>query len=150
MTRYYKFLASFFGLGFVPWGSGTLASLVIFLIMYFNPWTVLPAVYWTIVALIAAAAVVLVRPIIKKSENKDPSFVVVDEIIACLIIIYFLPKEMDIYAAAFLVFRFLDIFKIPPMNWLEKKFKNSVGWLLDDLMASVYAVVIIFTLYGLG
>ena len=40
----------------------------------------------------------------------------------------------------FLLFRFFDIVKIYPANWIDVNLKNSLGVILDDLVAGVYCV----------
>ena len=45
-----------------------------------------------------------------------------------------------IYIYIFVLFRFFDIKKPFPVNIFDKKFKNSVGVILDDVMAGLYVV----------
>ena len=44
----------------------------------------------------------------------------------------------------FLVFRFFDIFKIYPANLIDKKMINSLGVLLDDLIAAIYTIITLY------
>ncbi len=82
--------------------------------------------------------------------REDPGEVVIDEIVAFSILIYFLPFRLRDILLAFLIFRCVDIVKPFPICWLEKRFAG--GWVVvaDDLMASIptyfiwYGVVQLF------
>ena len=50
------------------------------------------------------------------------------------------------YIAFFVLFRFFDILKIFPCNIIDKKMKNSLGVMLDDIIAGIY-VIILFTIW---
>jgi len=47
------------------------------------------------------------------------------------------------YLWFFLLFRFFDIVKIFPCNIIDKKMKNSLGVMLDDIVASIYVIIFI-------
>ena len=74
---------------------------------------------------------------IKDNANKDPKEVVIDEFIGQSIPIYMYEishgteKSFDeaiiFYAVCFILFRFFDIVKPFPVNFFDKKFKNSFG-----------------------
>jgi phosphatidylglycerophosphatase A len=42
---------------------------------------------------------------------------------------------------AFLLFRLFDIWKPYPIRQLDRRFKNGLGVMLDDLLAAVYAML---------
>ncbi len=71
---------------------------------------------------------------IKYNENKDPKEVVVDEFIGQSIPIY-------LYEIIFILFRFFDIKKPFPVSFFDKKFKNSFGVIIDDVVAGLYVVL---------
>ena len=41
----------------------------------------------------------------------------------------------------FILFRFFDIKKPFPANFFDKKFKNSLGVIIDDVIAGLYVVL---------
>ena len=45
---------------------------------------------------------------------------------------------------AFLAFRVFDIWKPYPIGFIDKKIKNHIGIVLDDLVAGLYAAIIIW------
>jgi phosphatidylglycerophosphatase A len=74
--------------------------------------------------------------------QKDASRIVIDEFAGYLIAVAFLPKTLLIYAAAFVVFRVIDVLKPFPAARLESV-PGGAGVVLDDLVAGVYANVLI-------
>ena len=43
---------------------------------------------------------------------------------------------------AFILFRFFDIIKPPPIGWADKKVAGGLGIMLDDIIAGIMAAVI--------
>ena len=88
---------------------------------------------------------------IKDNENKDPKEVVIDEFIGQSIPIYLYeishktikdPQEAVLfYLYIFILFRYFDIKKPFPVSYFDKKFKNSFGVILDDVVAGLYVVL---------
>ena len=88
---------------------------------------------------------------IKDESNKDPKEVVIDEVIGQSIPIYLYEvahgtskdsKEAILfYIYIFVLFRFFDIKKPFPINFFDKKFKNSFGVIMDDVIAGFYVVI---------
>jgi phosphatidylglycerophosphatase A len=44
---------------------------------------------------------------------------------------------------AFVLFRLFDIFKPPPIRYLDRRFKNGFGVMLDDLVAALFTLLAI-------
>ena len=88
---------------------------------------------------------------IKKSENKDPKEVVIDEFIGQSIPIYLYEiahgaiknseEAVLFYLYIFILFRYFDIKKPFPVSYFDKKFKNSFGVIFDDVVAGLYVVL---------
>ena len=78
--------------------------------------------------------------------RKDPGKVVVDEVagqmIATLPLAFFTQWSMRSVMVSFILFRFFDIVKPYPANKLER-LKGGFGIMCDDLVAGVYAAVIL-------
>ena len=82
-------------------------------------------------------------------KMKDPSCIVIDEIVAFLaLLIYLQPHAVELFYS-FLLFRFFDILKPFPINILEKKFEGGFGIMIDDIAAAIYSafIIIFFTQY---
>ena len=69
----------------------------------------------------------------------DPPEIVIDEVAGFILTVMFLPFTWLTLAAGFFLFRFFDILKPPPIKTIEKKVRGSFGVVLDDLLAGVYA-----------
>jgi phosphatidylglycerophosphatase A len=75
-------------------------------------------------------------------NKKDPSEVVIDEMIGLWVSVLFIPFSLQIALLAFIIFRIIDIFKPYPIRKLEK-LKGGFGIVLDDFMAGVFTNIII-------
>lgn len=78
--------------------------------------------------------------------RKDPGKVVVDEVagqmIATLPLAFFAQWSMLTVMVSFILFRFFDIVKPYPANRFER-LKGGFGIMCDDLVAGVYAAVLV-------
>ncbi len=150
-----------FGIGSFRFAPGTITSLVttIFLYSLFNIINLSNILILIILIIIFIYSFYAVSKYIKHNENKDPKEVVIDEFIGQSIPIYLYeishgvskdPQEsILIYLYIFILFRFFDIKKPFPINFFDKKFKNSFGVILDDVIAGLYVVItlIIFMIF---
>ena len=50
---------------------------------------------------------------------------------------------------AFLLFTFFDILKPYPINLIDRKIKNGLGVMLDDIVAGIFTTIIIYIIYSL-
>ena len=76
-------------------------------------------------------------------KMKDPSCIVIDEIVAFLALLLYLQPDVVTLFYCFLLFRFFDILKPFPINILEKKFEGGFGIMIDDIAAAIYSTLII-------
>jgi len=72
----------------------------------------------------------------------DHGAIVVDEIAAFLLVLFFVGADWTRVAFAFLIFRLFDIWKPPPIRQLDAAMKNGVGVMLDDLLAAGYTLIV--------
>ena len=75
----------------------------------------------------------------------DSSHIVIDEIAAFWIVLAMLPagSSLPMQLAAFVLFRFFDIVKPPPIRLLDQRIKTGFGVMLDDLVAAFYTLLVI-------
>ena len=142
-----------FGLGKIPKIPGTFGSLATIIILYIFFHIIDLSSNIVLVGLIITFifSFIAVAAYIKDNENKDPKEVVVDEFIGQSIPIYLYEishgtnkssEEVIIfYSICFVLFRFFDIVKPFPVNFFDKKFKNSFGVIMDDVCAGFYVVL---------
>lgn len=121
-------------IGYFP-ASGTIATLITTLVLYF--FSSLFALHaFSILLLSSWCAYVFINKIVDGSIPEDPSEIVIDEVIGCLITFYAIPLSLVSMCFGFLLFRFFDITKIGPVGWMEK-LPGASGILLDDIMAGI-------------
>jgi phosphatidylglycerophosphatase A len=72
----------------------------------------------------------------------DHGGMVWDEVVAFMLVLFFVPPQMVWQASAFAVFRLFDIAKPPPIRFYERAFKNGFGVMLDDLVAALYTLLV--------
>jgi len=151
-TLNYLFVTCF-GIGSFRYAPGTITSLVttIFLFSLFHIIKLSPNIILFILLFVFIYSFYAISHYIKDNENKDPKEVVVDEFIGQSIPIYLYelshstikdPQEAVLfYLYIFILFRYFDIKKPFPVNLFDKKFKNSFGVILDDVVAGLYVVL---------
>ena len=142
-----------FGIGSFRFAPGTITSLITTIFLYslfhmlnFSNYTIL-----IILLIVFIYSFYAVSEYIKFNDNKDPKEVVIDEFIGQSIPIYLYeiahgttkgPQESILfYLYIFILFRFFDIKKPFPVSFFDKKFKNSFGVIIDDVVAGLYVVL---------
>ncbi len=142
-----------FGIGSFRFAPGTITSLVttIFLYSLFHILNLSNKIILLFLLIIFIYSFYAVSEYIKHNENKDPKEVVIDEFIGQSIPIYLYEvshgsiknsqEAVLFYLYIFILFRFFDIKKPFPINFFDKKFKNSFGVIFDDIIAGLYVVL---------
>ncbi len=74
---------------------------------------------------------------VKAFGSKDPQSFVTDEVCGMMVALFWLPKSLGVYFAAFLLFRFFDVLKPWPIGLVQKK-ENPSCILWDDLLAGIF------------
>jgi phosphatidylglycerophosphatase A len=142
MNRFFLFFATGFGVGYSPIASGTLGTLVAIPIYFF-----LSTITWPIYEITLIGFFFLSVWISENAEiffrKKDDQRIVIDEIVGFLITMLWVPKTTRLIVLGFFLFRFFDILKPVPIRRLERWFKGGWGVVLDDVMAGVYANIIL-------
>ena len=87
-------------------------------------------------------------------ENKDPRQIVIDEVLGQsmpIILLLYLNQTNQInisieiyYIFSFIFFRFFDILKPFPVNYFDKNYKNYFGIIMDDIIAGLYSMILIY------
>lgn len=102
------------------------------------------------IALLFPAGLWAARHFEKMVREKDSSMIVIDEVIGMFIaLIPALLSPLSI-ASAFILFRLFDIWKPWPINWMDKKIHGALGVMIDDVMAGIYAALIMIGLRYVG
>jgi len=129
-------IATVFGIGYVPFASGTFGSAAGLLL-----WRVLPAsitVQAVAILMLFAVGAWCGTAAERHFGRTDPGQVVIDEVMGMLITLFMNPVGWRGAAAAFVLFRIADVIKPYPARQLER-LHGGVGVMADDGMAAIYA-----------
>jgi phosphatidylglycerophosphatase A len=126
--------------GRLPYAPGTCASLVSLAVIFLISRN--SAVYLAALCLFFAAAVWASSVVSRETNQKDPQFVVLDEVVGMLVTFAFVPFRWSTALSGFILFRLFDIMKPPPLRAIER-LPNGFGIVLDDFAAGMYANLIL-------
>jgi len=141
-------IATWFGCGFAPVAPGTAGSLAALAIaIALHAYTGAGRGTFVLLALLLLWPGVWASGAVAKRQNsKDPSIVVVDEVIGQWITLAGASTlSWKSWAAAFVLFRIFDVWKPPPARQLEA-LPGGIGIVADDVMAGIYGALAIFLL----
>jgi len=74
---------------------------------------------------------------------QDHGGIVWDEIVGFLITMTMVPPDWRFVLLGFILFRLFDIWKPWPISWLDSKVSGGLGIMLDDVLAGIYALIIL-------
>jgi phosphatidylglycerophosphatase A len=135
-----KAFATVFGVGFLPAAPGSWATVVGVAIAYYLSNRL--AFYTILLVVLLVLGIMATGAIEKQMNQKDPGFLVIDEVVGVMIALWGLPLIWPVMICGFFLFRAFDMFKIYPINRLEAK-PGGWGIMLDDCMAGVYTNIIL-------
>ena len=129
-------------MGYISPLPGTLTSFLTVIII----WTIQTHFSFEVTTLFILFATLIGYISVEKNPDKvsDPKEIVIDEFIGQSLVLVFLPLTYQNYILGFIFFRFFDIYKPFPINYIEKKYQNAFGVIFDDIIAAVYALLSIY------
>ena len=159
----HRIWVSVLGTGYSPLIPGTCGSAVVLAVFtavaILIPAPAMVAVIMLVVAVQGAVVTVAYGDRVIARHGPDPSVIVSDEQCGqALTYLCYLwtvsanagTREIMAFAlVGFVLFRLFDIIKPPPIRLLEK-IKDAWGVLLDDVMAAVYAGIVLQVVWRLG
>ncbi len=134
-----KFIGSGFFTGYLPGASGTFGSLAA-LLLYFIPGFENPVILIPLIIIFTFYGIYIGSKF-EKLYGKDPKECTVDEVVGMWISLLFLPKLFVLSAAAFFIWRALDIIKPFPARQMES-LNGGLGIMMDDIAAGFYTMII--------
>jgi phosphatidylglycerophosphatase A len=141
-NHWVHFLA--FGLGSgaapkAPGTFGTLAAIPLYLLLAQLPlWA-----YLIIIVASFALGIYLCGQASKDMGVHDHGGIVWDEFVGFWITMIAVPMQWPWIIAGFVLFRFFDIIKPWPIGWLDKRVHGGLGIMIDDVIAGVFALIIL-------
>lgn len=139
-SNIWHFIALGFGAGLIKKGTGTFGTLITFFYFIFI-YQLNLEIQILIFFILLLVSYISVKNTLQSLKIKDPSCVVIDEIIAYLIVLILLPNNYLLYLISFILFRFFDILKPWPISKLEE-LPGAIGVIADDFGAALFALVI--------
>ena len=139
------------GIGLFPWAPGTLASLATLPLLYGLGQTGLPVFFLIpVLILLIIGSGLVVHMVQKRHDLKDPSWIVIDEVIGMLVGFLFWPSSQwwSLFLL-FILFRLFDIFKPWPASFCDQRIEHGIGVILDDVVAGGYAGVSMFFIHSI-
>jgi phosphatidylglycerophosphatase A len=137
-------IAEFFYCGRFPYAPGTVGSLGALLI-----WVPALIFNWALWLKISVLVVLFVIGLWASSygiayyQKSDPKQVVIDEVVGIGLPFLVINNNIFEMILAFVLFRFFDIIKPWPINYVEKRFPDKWGIMLDDVVAGLFAMIIL-------
>ncbi len=140
-------LATLFGIGKLSKAPGTLATLATIPI-----WYVLaqagPLIYMAVVFMLFPLGVWASQVYENQSDTHDSKEIVIDEVVGFLITMTWMPFTWQSVLFGFLLFRFFDIVKPPPIRQLDKKIPGGFGVMVDDVAAGIISSILMQLIYN--
>ena len=134
-------ISTFFYLGKLPKAPGTWGSLGALLVWSFIPESLF--FRFILLSLTLIIGFIACENTLKESDDPDPSFIVIDEVVGLWITLLFVPKTIFLFILGFLLLRFFDILK-PSFIYSVQSLKGSWGVMLDDILAGVLSLLVLW------
>ncbi len=141
MTFFIRTITTFFGLGLLPIAPGTWGSL-----------GVLPVLWWMknlspVYFLLVTCIIFLLGTWASHTQEKfthahDDGSIVIDEVVGMLLTFFLISISWKTLVVGFFIFRLFDIWKPFPIRNIDQKIPGGLGVMLDDVLAGVYANVV--------
>lgn len=146
LKKFDLFFCTFAYTGLLPFMPGTFGSAAALLFLLIPEHLRL---YWLVplfVVFLALSFFSINR--LEKTHGNDPGIIVIDEVLGMMLIFMlpFIRYDLIFGTLAFLLFRVFDIIKPFPINLLNNK-KGAFFVIVDDLIAGVYAWIVLLLLY---
>jgi phosphatidylglycerophosphatase A len=145
--RFIRIAATGLGSGlspFAPGTAGTLVGVLVYMVFSRFPWPL----YLLSVVAFSLFAVYISREAERIYHKKDPPRVVIDEIAGYLVAMFLVTPTFWHVFWGFILFRAFDIIKPFPIRLCEQRFPGGYGVVGDDMVAGVYANIILLLLAG--
>ena len=147
MKFIYKLTATALGAGYSPFAPGTAGAIVGCIALWlFEKYNIVsttdtPVLFIGLI-LITTVLGIIATDKLEDEWGKDPSKVVLDEVIGVWIAMMFIPFSFFNVLLAFGLFRYFDIAKPLGIRNLEA-LKGGLGVMADDMLAGIYSNIVL-------
>ena len=146
---------TFFFIGKIKYLPGTIASLFtcflfLLLITMFNF-----SVLFLVTLIIFVYSFFAINNSFNEFKSEDPPEIVIDEVVGQMLVLLAIPVYETLYPLpiiyyclpSFFLFRLFDIWKPYPINYVDDNISGSLGIMLDDILASIYSILILILIF---
>ena len=155
IKKFNLFFLTFFYIGKIKYMPGTIASLItclLFLVLA-NIFNISILLLFTLI--IFCYSFVAINNSLEVFNSEDPQEIVIDEVVGQMLTLLAIPIYETLYPlpkiyyciAAFLLFRLFDIWKPYPISYVDNKVKGASGIMLDDILASIYSIIVLTIIF---
>ncbi len=131
--------------GFIPRAPGTFGTLVGWFIVAYLQQAYSLELLRVALVLVFSIGLLASYKCTLSARDTDPSWIVIDEIVGFWFVLVFLPVQtLEWQCAAFVLFRFFDISKVGLIGTVDRRFKNALGLMLDDMIAGGYTITVLW------
>ncbi|MEE8408099.1 MAG: phosphatidylglycerophosphatase A [Myxococcota bacterium] len=131
--------ASWFGTGYLPRMPGTWGT-----VGAIPLWWAMSTfeLHWFVVATVVAIVIsIWVSELAERIYGShDVQHIVIDEVVGLLVAAIGVPFRWPEVLAAFILFRIFDMWKPPPIGWVDRQVGGGFGVVIDDVIAGLFAL----------
>ena len=159
IKKFNLLFVTFFYIGKIKYAPGTFASLVTCLVFLLLISIFSFPVIFLITLTIFCYSFLAINNSFDEFRSEDPQEIIIDEVVGQMLPLLAIPIYETLYplptmyycVSAFILFRLFDVWKPYPISYVDNNIKGSLGIMLDDILASVYSIIILsLTLFFLG
>ena len=148
---------NFFMIGKIKYAPGTVASFItcILFLLLINVFNFIGI--FLIILTIFIYSLVAINNSFDEFKSEDPQEIVIDEVVGQMLTLLAVPIYETLYPlpiiyyciGSFFLFRLFDIWKPYPINYIDNNVSGSLGIMLDDILASIYSILLLCLLFFL-
>ena len=159
VKKFNLFFLTFFFIGKIKYAPGTFASLITCLLFLLLANVFNFAVIFLFTLTIFFYSFLAINNSFDEFRSEDPQEIVMDEVVGQMLPLLAIPIYETLYplptiyycTSAFILFRLFDVWKPYPISYVDNNITGSLGIMLDDILASVYSIIILsLLLFFLG
>jgi len=149
MNKFSQIFSTLFFIGYIKWIPGTVGSFISLIIIIILNDIININLFIVLFVILLILSIIFIEKYSKNIRKHDAKEIIIDEFLGIYLIIivtndYNLFNDYIKFLLIFIFFRFFDIMKPFPANWIDKNIKNAYGVILDDLIAGIYTIIILF------
>lgn len=135
-------LAFGFGSGLSPFAPGTMGTVVAIPFVFALKSLGVPG-FWIALLLLFLLGIQICGHVSRKLGMHDHGGIVWDEMVGYWLAIAFVPLQWHWLLAAFVLFRFFDIYKPWPIRHLDRQVSGGFGIMIDDILAALFTIIVL-------